>query len=89
MPVQLDETSGALLRSERRRAHPYRHENRADDAGEIHPANFEGQAPLETDMIVFSAASPQDSLGRGGLELGERGSIVDNQCRTSTRDLRR
>jgi len=91
MPVQLDETGGALLRKEVEALGVHIHtgmKTELIDAGEAHALrmNFEGQAPLETDMIVFSAGiRPQDSLGRqSGLELGERGGIVvDNQCRTS------
>ena len=91
MPVQLDETGGALLRKEVEALGVHIHtgmKTELIDAGEAHALrmNFEGQAPLETDMIVFSAGiRPQDSLGRRtGLELGERGGIVvDNQCRTS------
>jgi len=91
MPVQLDETGGALLRKEVEALGVHIHtgmKTELIDAGEAHALrmNFEGQAPLETDMIVFSAGiRPQDSLGRQtGLELGERGGIVvDNQCRTS------
>ena len=91
MPVQLDETGGALLRKEVEALGVHIHtgmKTERIDAGEQHTLrmNFEGQAPLETDMIVFSAGiRPQDSLGRqSGLELGERGGIVvDNQCRTS------
>ena len=91
MPVQLDETGGALLRKEVEALGVHIHtgmKTELIDAGEQHTLrmNFEGQAPLETDMIVFSAGiRPQDSLGRqSGLELGERGGIVvDNQCRTS------
>ncbi|MED5602316.1 MAG: nitrite reductase large subunit NirB [Pseudomonadota bacterium] len=91
MPVQLDETGGALLRKEVEALGVHIHtgmKTELIDAGEQHTLrmNFEGQAPLETDMIVFSAGiRPQDSLGRqSSLELGERGGIVvDNQCRTS------
>ena len=91
MPVQLDETGGALLRKEVEALGVHIHtgmKTELIDAGEAHALrmNFEGQAPLETDMIVFSAGiRPQDGLGRqSGLELGERGGIVvDNQCRTS------
>lgn len=91
MPVQLDETGGALLRKEVEALGVHIHtgmKTELIDAGEAHALrmNFEGQAPLETDMIVFSAGiRPQDSLGRQtGLTLGERGGIVvDNQCRTS------
>lgn len=91
MPVQLDQTGGALLRKEVEALGVHIHtgmKTELIDAGEAHALrmNFEGQAPLETDMIVFSAGiRPQDSLGRQtGLDLGERGGIVvDNQCRTS------
>lgn len=91
MPVQLDETGGALLRREVEALGVKIHTSMKTQR--IEPGDtqtlrmeFEGCDPLETDMIVFSAGiRPQDKLARDmGLEIGERGGIVvDNQCRTS------
>jgi nitrite reductase (NADH) large subunit len=91
MPVQLDETGGELLRREVEALGVNIHTSMKTELiepGDAHTLrmNFEGDEPLETDMIVFSAGiRPQDKLAREiGLELGERGGIVvDDECCTS------
>ncbi|MEZ5653016.1 MAG: nitrite reductase large subunit NirB [Burkholderiaceae bacterium] len=95
MPVQLDEGGAALLRDEIEALGVCVHtacRTQAIEAGadRRHRMVFAEGAPLETDLIVFSAGiRPQDALARACmLPVGERGGIViDDQCRTGDADI--
>ncbi|MGB7996367.1 MAG: FAD-dependent oxidoreductase, partial [Photobacterium halotolerans] len=80
MPVQIDDAGSALLKSKVSELGVQVHTQRVTTAitdGETayHRMNFSDHAPLEVDVIVFSAGiRPQDTLARQcGLEIGERG----------------
>lgn len=91
MPVQLDEQGGAALRARIEALGVGVHLSRATQ--DIRPGTqyryrmrFAEGAPLETDLIVFSAGiRPQVTLARkAGLTLAERGGIaIDDFCRSS------
>lgn len=91
MPVQLDETGGALLREMIEglgvKVLTATATNEiVDGESAHHRMNFADGAHLETDLILFSAGiRPRDELARQAkLEVGERGGIViNNQCITS------
>jgi nitrite reductase (NADH) large subunit len=94
MAVQLDNEGAAMLRGKIEALGVGVHTSKAttgivtSDAGLV--LRFADGGELATDMVVFSAGiRPQDALAReGGLQLGERGGIcIDNQCRTSDRDV--
>jgi len=91
MPVQLDEQGGAALKARIEALGVGVHLSRATQ--DIKPGTqyryrmrFAEGAPLETDLIVFSAGiRPQVALARkAGLALAERGGVaIDDQCRSS------
>ncbi len=91
MPVQLDEQGGAALKARIEALGVGVHLSRATQ--DIKPGTqyryrmrFAEGAPLETDLIVFSAGiRPQVALARkAGLTLAERGGVaIDEQCRSS------
>ncbi|QEK92610.1 nitrite reductase large subunit [Achromobacter insolitus] len=91
MPVQLDEQGGAALKARIEALGVGVHLSRATQ--DIKPGTqyryrmrFAEGAPLETDLIVFSAGiRPQVALARqAGLTLAERGGVaIDDQCRSS------
>ena len=93
MPVQLNDKAGDLLRDKIEQLGVSVHTSKATTAivaGEsaLHRMNFNDDTYLETDMIVFSAGiRPQDSLARqSGIEVGERGGIVINDCCLTSAD---
>ena len=93
MPVQLNDKAGDLLRAKIEQLGVSVHTSKATTAivaGEsaLHRMNFNDDTYLETDMIVFSAGiRPQDSLARqSGIEVGERGGIVINDCCLTSAD---
>lgn len=91
MPVQLDEAGGAALKARIEALGVGVHLSRATQ--DIKPGTqyryrmrFAEGAPLETDLIVFSAGiRPQVFLARkAGLALAERGGVaIDDRCRSS------
>ncbi|WP_159070722.1 FAD-dependent oxidoreductase, partial [Achromobacter xylosoxidans] len=91
MPVQLDEAGGAALKARIEALGVGVHLSRATQ--EIkqgtqyrYRMRFAEGAPLETDLIVFSAGiRPRDGLARqAGLTVAERGGVaVDGHCRSS------
>lgn len=91
MPVQLDEAGGAALKARIEALGVGVHLSRATQeikAGTQYRyrMRFAEGAPLETDLIVFSAGiRPRDGLARqAGLTVAERGGIaVDGYCRSS------
>jgi len=95
MPVQLDEQGGAALRARIESLGVGVHLSRATQ--DIRPGTqyryrmrFAEGAPLETDLIVFSAGiRPQTWLARkAGLAVAERGGVViDDFCRSSDEDI--
>jgi len=95
MPVQLDEPGGAALKARIEALGVGVHLSRATK--EINTGTryryrmvFTDGAPLETDLIVFSAGiRPKDWLAKkAALAVGERGGIViDDQCRSSDKDI--
>lgn len=95
MPVQLDETGGAVLKEMIEGLGvsvltATATNDIVDGEQAYHRMNFAGGDFLETDLILFSAGiRPRDELARQSeLELGERGGIViNNQCITSDADI--
>ena len=95
MSVQLDEGGSSLLRDKIEALGVTVHTSTATELiDEVEDGRlrmrFKDDKELITDLIVFSAGiRPQDTLANAaGLELGERGGIViDNQCRTSDKDI--
>jgi nitrite reductase (NADH) large subunit len=91
MPVQLDDCAGDVLKQKIEQLGLAVHTSTAtekicDGEAAKHRMVLKDKAPLEVDVIVFSAGiRPQDSLAReAGLAVGERGGIViDNECKTS------
>ncbi|WP_395756959.1 nitrite reductase large subunit NirB [Achromobacter sp. EB05] len=91
MPVQLDEAGGAALKARIEALGVGVHLSRAtqeikEGAQYRYRMRFAEGAPLETDLIVFSAGiRPRDGLARqAGLTVAERGGIaVDGHCRSS------
>lgn len=91
MPVQLDEGAGAVLKSKIEQLGLTVHtatatEKIIDGESAYHRMVFKDAAPLEVDVILFSAGiRPRDRLARDcGIEIGERGGIVINDaCQTS------
>ncbi|ADZ93068.1 nitrite reductase large subunit NirB [Marinomonas mediterranea] len=95
MPVQLDETGGAMLKDmiEGIGVDVYTAtatNEIVDGEAAFHRMNFADGSHLETDLILFSAGiRPQDELARtSGLTLGERGGIeINNVCQTSVDNI--
>lgn len=95
MPVQLDDGAGLVLKEKIEELGLTVHTSTAtekicDGEGATHRMVFKDAAPLEVDVIVFSAGiRPQDALARqAGINIGERGGIViDDQCRTSDESI--
>ncbi|HEX4458323.1 MAG TPA: nitrite reductase large subunit NirB [Polyangia bacterium] len=95
MALQLDEVGGALLRTRVEALGVVVHTGAQttaieSDDGRVARLRFADGSALDTDMVVFSAGiRPRDELARAaGLALGARGGIVvDEQCRTSDRDI--
>lgn len=95
MPVQLDEEGGGALKARIEALGVGVHLSRATQ--DIKPGTqyryrmrFAEGAPLETDLIVFSAGiRPQVALARkAGLTLAERGGVaIDDHCRTSDENI--
>ncbi|EGR2795473.1 nitrite reductase large subunit [Vibrio navarrensis] len=91
MPVQLDEGAGTVLKSKIEQLGLTVHtatatEKIIDGESAYHRMVFKDAAPLEVDVILFSAGiRPRDQLARDcGIEIGERGGIVINDaCQTS------
>ena len=91
MPVQLDETGGAILKEKVEALGVQVHTSKVttdivSDYGKLVSMQFADGTSLPTDMIVFSAGiRPRDELAQNcGLQLGERGGVVINQfCQTS------
>jgi nitrite reductase (NADH) large subunit len=91
MPVQLDEGGSAALLRHVEGLGVQVHTSCAtqvieSDGTKPTALQFEGQDPLATDLVVFSAGiRPDDALARAaGLDLGERGGIaVDDRMSTS------
>lgn len=91
MPVQLDEAGGAALKARIETLGVGVHLSRAtqeikDGTQYRYRMRFAEGAPLETDLIVFSAGiRPRDGLARqAGLTVAERGGVaVDGHCRSS------
>lgn len=91
MPVQLDEAGGAALKARIEALGVGVHLSRATQeikAGTQYRyrMRFAEGAPLETDLIVFSAGiRPRDGLARqAGLAVAERGGVaIDGHCRSS------
>ncbi|MFY3312708.1 FAD-dependent oxidoreductase, partial [Achromobacter ruhlandii] len=91
MPVQLDEAGGAALKARIEALGVGVHLSRAtqeikEGTQYRYRMRFAEGAPLETDLIVFSAGiRPRDGLARqAGLTVAERGGIaVDGHCRSS------
>jgi len=95
MSVQLDEGGSNLLREKIEELGVTVHTSTATelieevDGGRLR-MQFKGDKELVTDLIVFSAGiRPEDKLANSaGIALGERGGIVvDNQCRTSDKNI--
>jgi nitrite reductase (NADH) large subunit len=95
MPVQIDETGGAILRQKIEDLGVKVHTNKntteiVSENGKVTKMLFADGSELATDMLVFSAGiRPRDELARNcGLEIGERGGILINEaCQTSDRDI--
>ena len=95
MALQLDEVGGGLLRSKIEALGVSVHTGKSAAAVELDGdraagLRFADGSSLSAELIVFSAGiRPRDQLAREcGLELGARGGIVvDDQCRTSDRDV--
>ena len=95
MAVQLDDSSGRLLRRkvEALGATVHVSKNTKEITQGEKSRNrllFTDGTSLETDIIVFSAGiRPRDELARAaGLAVGERGGIrIDSQCRTTNPDV--
>ena len=91
MPVQIDQAGGALLKQKIEALGVQVHTSKAtteivSENGKLVSMQFADQTSLQTDMIVFSAGiRPRDELARNcGLQLGERGGVViDDCCQTS------
>ncbi|MBE4607348.1 nitrite reductase large subunit NirB [Vibrio navarrensis] len=91
MPVQLDEGAGTVLKCKIEQLGLTVHtatatEKIIDGESAYHRMVFKDAAPLEVDVILFSAGiRPRDQLARDcGIEIGERGGIVINDaCQTS------
>ncbi|MBE4584959.1 nitrite reductase large subunit [Vibrio navarrensis] len=91
MPVQLDEGAGTVLKSKIEQLGLTVHtatatEKIIDGESAYHRMVFKDAAPLEVDVILFSAGiRPRDQLARDcGIEIGERGGIVINDaCQTN------
>jgi nitrite reductase (NADH) large subunit len=87
MPVQVDDAGGALLKQSIEEIGVSVHTSKSTT--EIVSENYRVQkmlfadgTELQTDLIVFSAGiRPRDELAReSGLEIGNRGGIVINEC---------
>jgi nitrite reductase (NADH) large subunit len=96
MPLQIDDTGGAVLRSRIEELGVVVHANLAtravlaDEQGRVRALEFTDGSELETDLLVFSAGiRPRDNLAKAsGLSVGARGGIeIDEACRTSDPDI--
>ena len=91
MPVQLDESGGAVLRDKIQALGVEVLVEKATECIEDgeqarHRLRFKDGTHLETDVLLFSAGiRPADTLARqSGLEVGERGGIcIDDGCHSS------
>ena len=91
MPVQLDESGGAVLRDKIQALGVEVLVEKATECIEQgeqarHRLRFKDGSHIETDVLLFSAGiRPADTLARqSGLEVGERGGIcIDDGCHSS------
>src|SRR5690606_37465149 len=91
MPVQLDESGGAVLRDKIQSLGVEVLVEKATECIEQgeqarHRLRFKDGSHIETDVLLFSAGiRPADTLARqSGLEVGERGGIcIDDGCHSS------
>lgn len=91
MPVQLDESGGAVLRDKIQALGVEVLVEKATECIEQgeqarHRLRFKDGSHIETDVLLFSAGiRPADALARqSGLEVGERGGIcIDDGCHSS------
>ena len=91
MPVQLDESGGAVLRDKIQALGVEVLVEKATECIEQgeqarHRLRFKDGTHIETDVLLFSAGiRPADTLARqSGLEVGERGGIcIDDGCHSS------
>ncbi|MCR9025004.1 nitrite reductase large subunit NirB, partial [Aeromonas caviae] len=91
MPVQLDESGGAVLRDKIQALGVEVLVEKATECIEQgeqarHRLRFKDGTHIETDVLLFSAGiRPADALARqSGLEVGERGGIcIDDGCHSS------
>ena len=95
MPLQVDETGGALLRARIQALGVTVHVGQSTRAietedGRVARLVFADESTLAADLVVFSVGiRPRDELARAaGLTVGDRGGIViDELCRTSDPDI--
>jgi nitrite reductase (NADH) large subunit len=96
MPLQIDDTGGAVLRARIEQLGVAVHASAAtravvaDEQGRVRALQFSDGSELETDLLVFSAGiRPRDELAKqSGLAVGARGGIeIDETCRTSDPDV--
>ncbi len=91
MPVQIDETGGAVLKEKIEALGVQVHTSKAttdivSKNGKLVRMEFADGSSLQTDMIVFSAGiRARDELARNAdLQMGERGGVmIDETCQTS------
>ncbi|MDP5209586.1 nitrite reductase large subunit NirB [Microbulbifer sp. 2205BS26-8] len=94
MPTQLDAGGSTLLKKKIEELGVHVHVDTAteliEEVGGRLRIQFQGGSDLLTDLVVFSTGiRPRDKLAASaGLQLGERGGIVIDQCcRTSDPDI--
>ena len=94
MPRQVDAAGGAMLRrlveALSLNVHVDAKTRAIERSADGLVLRFEGHAPLETEMVVFSAGiTPRDELARSaGMDVAARGGVViDDWGRTSARDV--
>ncbi|MEG4800979.1 nitrite reductase large subunit NirB [Microcoleus sp. ARI1-B5] len=95
MPVQVDETGGAILRNKIEELGVSVHTSKStteivSEDGKVTKMLFADGSELATDMIVFSAGiRPRDEIARDcGIAVGERGGItINDSCQTSDADI--
>jgi nitrite reductase (NADH) large subunit len=92
MPMQVDDAGGTLLRRSIEELGVRMHCGvrtsgiETGDDGRVARLALADEAPIEADLVVFSAGvRPRDQLARDcGLDVAERGGIlVDERCRTN------
>ncbi|TIC83312.1 nitrite reductase large subunit NirB [Nocardioides sp. GY 10127] len=92
MPVQLDQAGGSTLVRHIEKLGVSVHTGvmteaiTADEAGRVNGLALKDAAPVEAQVVVFSAGiRPRDLLAREcGLEVADRGGVlVDDQCHSS------